>query len=101
MGSSQELNRQLTTLLTDRFWDNPLRIVEIAELGDAGVNAQGFLISFYLRFHFRSTRLTPVCPAEGEVILNVLKEELPEERENRFWAFALGVAMYASILMVL
>jgi hypothetical protein len=25
----------------------------------------------------------------GGVIMNVLKEELPEERESRFWAFAL------------
>ena len=24
----------------------------------------------------------------GGVVLNVLKEELPEERESRFWAFA-------------
>jgi hypothetical protein len=37
----------------------------------------------------------------GGVILNVLKEELPEERESRFWAFALGAAVYAFILMVL
>jgi hypothetical protein len=37
----------------------------------------------------------------GGVILNVLKEELPEERESRFWAFALGVCGYALILMAL
>ena len=37
----------------------------------------------------------------GGVILNILKEELPEERESRFWAFALGAAVYAFILMVL
>lgn len=29
----------------------------------------------------------------GGVIMNVLKEELPEERESRFWAFALGAAL--------
>jgi hypothetical protein len=28
----------------------------------------------------------------GGVVMNVLKEELPEERESRFWAFALGAA---------
>ena len=31
----------------------------------------------------------------GGVVLNVLKEELPEERESRFWASALGGAFYA------
>jgi len=36
----------------------------------------------------------------GGVIMNVLKEELPEERESRFWAFALGAAVYAVILLV-
>ena len=30
----------------------------------------------------------------GGVIMNVLKEELPEERERRFWAFALGAAFH-------
>lgn len=28
----------------------------------------------------------------GDVILNVLKEEVPNERQSRFWAFALGMA---------
>lgn len=37
----------------------------------------------------------------GGVILNVLKEELPEERESRFWAFALGAALYAALLLAL
>jgi hypothetical protein len=36
----------------------------------------------------------------GGVIMNVLKEELPEERESRFWAFALGAALYSVILLV-
>ncbi len=35
----------------------------------------------------------------GGVIMNVLKEELPEERESRFWAFALGAALYSVILL--
>jgi hypothetical protein len=34
----------------------------------------------------------------GSVILNVLKEELPEERRSRFPAFALGAAAYAAVL---
>jgi hypothetical protein len=36
----------------------------------------------------------------GGVILNVLKEELPEERESRFWAFALGAALYTAVLLI-
>lgn len=37
----------------------------------------------------------------GGVILNVLKEELPAERESRFSAFALGAAGYAALLLAL
>lgn len=35
----------------------------------------------------------------GGVILNVLKEELPEERQSRFFPFALGAALYAALLL--
>lgn len=35
----------------------------------------------------------------GGIILNVLKEELPEERESRFWAFAAGAAAYGALLL--
>ncbi len=35
----------------------------------------------------------------GGVILNVLKEELPEERESRVWAFAVGAGAYAALLL--
>ncbi len=37
----------------------------------------------------------------GGVILNVLKEELPEDRESRYWAFAVGAALYAILLLSL
>jgi hypothetical protein len=37
----------------------------------------------------------------GGVILNVLKEEVPGERKSRFWAFALGCAAYAALLLAL
>jgi len=37
----------------------------------------------------------------GGTIMNVLKEELPKERESRFWAFALGAALYAALLLAL
>lgn len=35
----------------------------------------------------------------GSTILNVLKEELPEERKSNFWAFALGCLVYSTLLM--
>lgn len=37
----------------------------------------------------------------GGVILNVLKEELPPDRESRFWAFVGGAAAYSAILFLL
>jgi hypothetical protein len=37
----------------------------------------------------------------GGVILNVLKEELPGERQSRFWAFALGAGAYGALLLAL
>ncbi|MGP1386804.1 MAG: hypothetical protein ACTS2F_24825 [Thainema sp.] len=37
----------------------------------------------------------------GGVVLNVLKEELPEERKSRFGAFALGAASYAALLLAI
>lgn len=35
----------------------------------------------------------------GGIVLNVLKEELPEERASRFGAFAAGAAAYAALLI--
>jgi hypothetical protein len=37
----------------------------------------------------------------GGVIMNVLKEELPQERKSRFWAFAVGAGAYAVVLLTL
>ncbi|MCA1035216.1 hypothetical protein LCL90_11305 [Bacillus infantis] len=37
----------------------------------------------------------------GGVVLNVLKEELPEERESSFAAFCIGLAGYSVLLMVI
>ena len=36
----------------------------------------------------------------GAVVLNVLKEELPEERESRFSAFFVGAVVYAVLLLM-
>ncbi len=35
----------------------------------------------------------------GGVIMNVLKEELPEERKSNLWAFVAGVVVYAVLLV--
>ena len=35
----------------------------------------------------------------GGVILNVLKEELPEKRKSRYWAFILGAGAYSILLL--
>lgn len=37
----------------------------------------------------------------GGVVLNVLKEELPEERQSSFWAFFAGVAAYGALLLLI
>ncbi|MGB3615246.1 MAG: hypothetical protein WBA10_15740 [Elainellaceae cyanobacterium] len=36
----------------------------------------------------------------GSIILNVLKEELPEERKSKFSAFALGAFVYTGLLLL-
>ena len=36
----------------------------------------------------------------GAIILNVIKEELPEERESSFWAFGTGLASYTALLLL-
>lgn len=37
----------------------------------------------------------------GGILLNTFKEELPEERQSRFWAFVLGAFGYAGILLLI
>ena len=34
----------------------------------------------------------------GGIVLNVLKEELPEDRDSRFWALALGAGAFSALL---
>ncbi|NHN58297.1 MULTISPECIES: hypothetical protein [Halorussus] len=36
----------------------------------------------------------------GGVVLNVVKEELPEERNSNFWAFGAGAGAYAALLIL-
>lgn len=42
-----------------------------------------------------------IAALSGGVVLNVLKEELPEQRESRFWAFFAGVVVYGGLLLML
>jgi len=37
----------------------------------------------------------------GAVLFNVLKEELPVDRQSRYWTFALGALLYATLLATL
>ncbi|GAB3169065.1 hypothetical protein [Telluribacter humicola] len=37
----------------------------------------------------------------GSTIMNVLKEELPEERKSNFWAFCTGVVLYSTLLLLI
>ncbi|OCA84448.1 hypothetical protein A8F94_17265 [Bacillus sp. FJAT-27225] len=37
----------------------------------------------------------------GAIVLNVLKDELPEERKSSFWAFLGGMAVYTALLLAL
>ena len=36
----------------------------------------------------------------GGIVLNVVKEELPEKRQSNFWAFGAGAAAYAALLLL-
>lgn len=36
----------------------------------------------------------------GGILLNTFKEELPSERESRFWVFCAGAAVYAGVLLL-
>ncbi|WP_459190731.1 ZIP family transporter [Halosimplex sp. J119] len=36
----------------------------------------------------------------GGIVLSVVREELPAEREGKFWAFTAGVAVYTAVLLL-
>lgn len=37
----------------------------------------------------------------GGILLNTFKEELPRERESKFWTFAAGTLLYAALLLAI
>ena len=43
----------------------------------------------------------PLAFLAGSIVLTVVKEELPEERESRVGPLVLGAAGYAAILLVI
>lgn len=59
----------------------------------------GWLIAFLLKVPVTILSLLFALLAGG-IVLNTLKEELPEERESNFWAFLLGTTLY-TVLMLL
>ncbi|WP_218836351.1 hypothetical protein [Halorarum salinum] len=48
----------------------------------------------------RAALAIPIAFLAGGVVLNVIKEEHPEERESRWWAFAVGVVGYSAVLLL-
>ena len=67
------------------------------------VLAGGVLVGWALGVTVTLTEIAlavPIAFIGGGILLNVIKEELPEERDSRFWAFALGAGGYATLLLV-
>lgn len=64
-----------------------------------GAIAAGYFCGIYTQISPEMIALLFAFLAGG-VILNVLKEELPEERESRFSAFAFGAAAYSVLLLL-
>ncbi|WP_299762205.1 hypothetical protein [uncultured Pontibacter sp.] len=60
----------------------------------------GWVLGFVVELH-KTVLVMLVAFIGGGVIMNVLKEELPQERESRYWAFALGAGLYAILLLSL
>lgn len=64
----------------------------------SGAVVAGFVLGALTEIHARLVSIF-FAVLTGAVILNVLKEELPEERESSFWSFALGAAAYTVLLI--
>lgn len=60
----------------------------------------GWLVGLVLHVHEAAVTLL-VALLAGGVILNVLKEELPERRASRFDAFLGGAVVYGALLLAL
>jgi hypothetical protein len=51
--------------------------------------------------HHEALTASVIAFLAGGILLNTFKEELPQERESRFWAFAVGAFGYAFILLAI
>jgi hypothetical protein len=60
----------------------------------------GWVAALVVRIHEAAVTLL-VALLAGGVILNVLKEELPQHRESRFSAFLAGAGVYGALLLAL
>ncbi|NJL82211.1 MAG: hypothetical protein HC890_03210 [Chloroflexaceae bacterium] len=60
----------------------------------------GWLVGMATKIHAAAIAVLFAFLAGG-IVLNVLKEELPEERQSCFWAFAAGAGAYTLILIAL
>ncbi len=58
----------------------------------------GSLVGYLVTLHEAAVAVFFAALA-GAVMLNVIKEELPAERESRWWAFAVGAAAYSALLL--
>jgi len=66
----------------------------------AGAVLVGFAIGSFIEFSRVGYELLFAFLAGG-VVLNVLKEELPEERQSRYGAFASAVVAYTALLLLI
>lgn len=66
----------------------------------AGAVGLGLVVGFATELSAAAIAVLTAFLAGG-VILNTLKEEVPSEQQSRFWAFALGLAGYAALLLTL
>ncbi len=66
----------------------------------AGAVVAGWLLGAAVEIPEAAVSLV-VAFLAGGIILNVLKEELPDERRSRFGALALGMSAYAALLLAL
>lgn len=66
----------------------------------SGAILAGWAVGVSTEIHEAITAATTAFLAGG-ILLNTFKEELPAERESRFWAFALGAGAYAAILLAM
>jgi zinc transporter ZupT len=60
----------------------------------------GWVIGYGTKIHQAAIAVLFAFLAGG-VILNALKEELPEERQSCFWSFAIGAGAYTLLLLTL